>query len=203
MTNIKTYEIETIFPQYRVRQGRAERISKIPQLREIIVPDFEALCDELHIDSIDDIEFVNEILENQVARHYFVEDHIGERRTRIGQQVFSHTVKQHYGWTCAITGVTTKEFLIGSHIVAWADDKTIRLDPSNGICLSVLVDKAFDTGFISIADDYRILLSSKVEWDAELYNLLKPYQNRRINLPDVQAPNKSYLKRHRQKYHFY
>ncbi len=43
------------------------------------------------------------------------------------QRAFAKVVKDNYGWECAITGVKTREFLIASHIVPWADDETIDL----------------------------------------------------------------------------
>ena len=39
-----------------------------------------------------------------------------------------------------------------------------RLNPSNGICLNTLHDKAFDAGLIAIRpDDYTIILSDKLK----------------------------------------
>lgn len=77
------------------------------------------------------------------------------------QRAFAQRVKDNYGWRCAVTGISTREFLVASHIVPWSEDETIRTDPTNGICLSTFVDRAFDTGFIWI-DEHAVV---RVRWD--------------------------------------
>lgn len=82
---------------------------------------------------------------------FAVEDREVVARTRgSAQRTFATRVKRNYEWTCAVTGIRTPEFLVASHIVPWSEDPSIRLDPSNGICLSTFVDRAFDAGFLSI-----------------------------------------------------
>lgn len=93
---------------------------------------------------------------------YAVEDRIGASKTRgSAQTVFAEAVKNNYGWECAATGIRTKAFLVASHIVPWSVDKEIRLDPSNGICLSTFVDRAFDAGYLAITPEGR----TKVDWE--------------------------------------
>lgn len=113
------------------------------------------------------------------------------------QNVFAKEVKRHYQYKCAITGIETKSFLIASHIVPWSENEKIRIDPSNGICLSSLVDKAFDQGYITISDDYKVLLSDELKKDKLLYEELKKYENKLINLPTKYKPNLKYLDWHR------
>lgn len=85
------------------------------------------------------------------AGDFSVEDQYRTSKTRgSAQAAFARAVKGNYGYRCAVTGITTPEFLVASHIVPWADDPSIRLDPRNGICLSTLVDRAFDTGYLTI-----------------------------------------------------
>lgn len=43
-----------------------------------------------------------------------------------------------------VSGVSDARFLVASHIVAWKEDASIRLNPANGLCLSTIHDKAFD-----------------------------------------------------------
>jgi predicted restriction endonuclease len=77
--------------------------------------------------------------------------------------------KANYGNRCAITGITTRSFLIAAHVVPWSEDQSIRLDPSNGICLSLLVDRAFENGCLEIEDDYTIRIDwGRVGGDSEL-----------------------------------
>lgn len=77
------------------------------------------------------------------------------------QRAFAKEVKSNYGWACAVTGISTRAFLVASHIVPWSEGPSIRLDPSNGICLSTFVDRAFDAGFLEITPDAR----TRVRWE--------------------------------------
>ncbi|WP_291380062.1 HNH endonuclease [Demequina sp.] len=96
------------------------------------------------------------------AGRYAVEDEVGVSKVRgSSQQVFAKAVKDNYQWECAVTGIRTKAFLVASHIVPWAADTEIRLDPSNGICLSTFVDRAFDSGYLTITPEGR----TAVRWD--------------------------------------
>ena len=40
--------------------------------------------------------------------------------------------------------LTYLKLLVASHIIPWSENKEERLNPTNGICLSSLYDKAFD-----------------------------------------------------------
>jgi len=144
-----------------------------------------------------DATVIDELLEQEFEGKYAVPDHVGERKLRIGHRVFAERVKGNYGFRCALTGVSTPEFLVASHIVPWSKDHTIRLDPSNGICLSVLVDKAFDQGFLIFDEDYRVCLSPRVQTDPILEELLSPYGGKTLNLPLICSPRPEYLQRHR------
>ena len=62
---------------------------------------------------------------------------------------FQKRIKQNYSYRCAITGIKTKDFLVVTHIIPWHENEFIRLDPSNGICLSLFLAKAFKKGFIT------------------------------------------------------
>ncbi|MBG1468514.1 HNH endonuclease [Staphylococcus aureus] len=111
---------------------------------------------------------------------------------------FSKRIKQNYSYRCAITGIKTKDFLVVTHIIPWHENEFIRLDPSNGICLSLFLAKAFKKGFITFSNSYRVVLSKEAEKDAALYEELKIYENQKIELPDCQKPNLKYLDWHRE-----
>ncbi|KUM35249.1 HNH endonuclease signature motif containing protein [Arthrobacter sp. EpRS71] len=76
------------------------------------------------------------------------------------QRAFAETVKSNYSGHCAITGISTREFLVASHIVPWSKAPGIRIDPSNGIRLSTFVDRASDAGFLQIGTDYVV----RIDW---------------------------------------
>ena len=108
------------------------------------------------------------------------------------------TQQANYGYRCAITGLATKDFLVASHIVPWSKDETIRLDPSNGICLSLLVDRAFEKGYLLIEDDYTIRIDwDRVGNDSALRSRLEPYDGQKLNKPAKGAPKLEYLQRRR------
>ncbi|MXU63815.1 HNH endonuclease [Oceanomicrobium pacificus] len=138
--------------------------------------------------------------EKQVSEGNFaVADSRTTAKTRgSAQRVFSNAVKKNYGARCAITGIQTRDFLIASHIVPWSADESIRLDPSNGICLSVLVDRAFENGYLIIEDDLTVRIDwDKVGGDASLREQLQPFDGRKLHVPKAHPPNKDYLRRRR------
>jgi hypothetical protein len=132
-------------------------------------------------------------------QNYEVPDSTATTKTRgSAQRAFSEAVKTNYGYKCAITGIGTKEFLVASHIVPWSKDQTIRLDPSNGICLSLLVDRAFEKGHLLIDDDFTIHIDwDKIGEDEALRSQLHPFDETQINVPAEGAPNTDYLRRRR------
>lgn len=114
------------------------------------------------------------------------------------QKAFADEIKGNYGYQCAITGIATKDFLVASHIVPWSKDQTIRLDPSNGICLSLLVDRAFEKGYLQIEDDLRVRIDwNRVGEDSAMKAMLLPYDGITLRRPSKAAPNPSHLQRRR------
>lgn len=104
--------------------------------------------------------------------------------------------KTNYNYRCAICGIEIKEFLIGSHIIPWSDNKNTRLNPRNGICLCALHDKAFDKGYLTVDNDYRVKLSKEVKKDAKLYKFLKESEGKKIKTPRKEKPSKQFLEYH-------
>lgn len=114
------------------------------------------------------------------------------------QRVFAKEVKKNYGYACAITGIKSHDFLIASHIVPWSVDEAIRLDPSNGICLSVFVDCAFENGFLILNDDFTLTVDwEKVGKDESLRRELQVFDGIKMNVPKSHPPKIDYLKRRR------
>ena len=59
--------------------------------------------------------------------------------------------------------------MIASHIKPWmVSNNRERLDANNGFLLLPNLDKTFDKGYISFADDGTILVSDKLSCSAEL-----------------------------------
>lgn len=146
--------------------------------------------------SADEVENFRNQLERQ--SYEVADSHVTAKTRGSAQKVFADAVKANYAYRCAITNIQTKEFLIASHIVPWSEDQNIRLDPSNGICLSVLMDRAFESGYLTINDDLTICINRyKIDEDKNLQNILEPYDGQRINVPNDGAPKIEYLQRRR------
>ncbi len=71
---------------------------------------------------------------------------------RIGQNFFRRAVLSAYESRCCISGLSEPRLLVASHIVPWRIDPANRLNPKNGLCLSLLHDRAFDLGMITIGE---------------------------------------------------
>ena len=96
------------------------------------------------------------------------DDFTGETRQvltaqRIKQHFFRRAVLSSYRGRCCMSGLSDARLLMASHIVPWSSDKINRLNPSNGLCLSAIHDKAFDRGLITISDDHEVMLSEQLK----------------------------------------
>lgn len=119
---------------------------------------------------------------------------------RVKQDFFRRAVLSSYRNRCCISGVSDTRLLIASHIVPWREDKANRLNPSNGLCLSAIHDKAFDGHLFSLTDDNRIVLSRhlKASKDAFLREIFWPIEDRVIYLPERFRPDPSFVVLHRE-----
>ncbi len=132
------------------------------------------------------------------AGNYSVDDRIGNTKVRgAAQKAFANSVKSSYRWRCAISGISQKDFLVASHIIPWAEDKDNRLNPQNGICLSLLLDKAFDKGYITFLDNGKMIISEEAKKDPELYKQIVQYEGRSIDMNAKNHPNIAFLEWHR------
>ena len=155
----------------------------------------DAAAETLEADP-DEVEDFREQIEQ---RSYGVADSTATTKTRgSAQKAFAAAVKANYEYRCAITGVVTNDFLVASHIVPWSEDQRIRLDPSNGICLSLLVDRAFEKGYLQIENDLTIRIDwGRVGNDQALRSQLEPYNGQKLSAPTKGTPRPEYLLRRR------
>ncbi len=118
--------------------------------------------------------------------------------TRIGQEFFREMVLTSYGQRCALTGIDDPRLLTASHIVGWAEDTSLRLNPRNGIALNPLHDRAFDRHLITFDRDYRMVIHPDLP-DATRQKLQQVADDR-LTLPARFLPDQEFLDRHR--HHF-
>jgi len=76
------------------------------------------------------------------------------------QTFFRNAVLTSYENRCALTGIALPQLLVASHIIPWRENEDRRADPTNGLCLNALHDRAFDRHLITLDEDYRLVVSS-------------------------------------------
>jgi len=153
------------------------------------------------------VEFDLEIHEPEAQKmEEEAESYVGYTRStvieaRIGQDFFRKAVLSSYNHMCCITGLPIPELLVASHIIPWWKDKGNRLNPRNGLCLSAIHDRAFDSGLIAISNELRLMLSSrlhKLRHDPYINSTFCIYENKPISLPKKFSPDIDFLKHHRE-----
>ncbi len=122
-------------------------------------------------------------------------------RVRRVQSFFRAAVLTSYGQCCAVSGLAVPDLLIASHIIPWGTSVERRADPTNGLCLNALFDRAFDRGLITIDEDNRVVVSRKLAEAAERADLtcsIGEAHGRPIRLPYRLAPDPLALAQHRE-----
>lgn len=119
---------------------------------------------------------------------------------RRGQQFFRNAVLAAYGGRCCITSLAVSTLLRASHIIPWSKDASARLDPTNGLCLSALFDAAFDSGLLTIDEEYKVVFARSLR-DAvgtDIWNRwFAPYESKQIHKPERLQPRDDALRYHR------
>lgn len=165
--------------------------------------DWERLADECQLlrQQLDDSTVTELEPENST---FLLEDFTGETRKvlttqRIKQQFFRRAVLSSYRGRCCMSGLSESQLLIASHIVPWRSDKANRLNPSNGLCLSAIHDRAFDKGLISLTDDGLVMLSDEIRKrdDVFIKTVFIPLENQPIEMPERFSPDRQFLHHHR------
>ena len=121
-------------------------------------------------------------------------------RARRVQSFFRAAVLTSYGSRCAVTGLAVPELLVASHIIPWSASVERRADPTNGLCLNALFDRAFDRGLMTLDEDHRVVVSHRLQTAADAADLpcsLRDAHGRRIHLPARLAPDAAALAHHR------
>ncbi|MCW2473975.1 MULTISPECIES: HNH endonuclease [unclassified Symbiopectobacterium] len=121
-------------------------------------------------------------------------------KARVGQQLFRKRVLDAYENRCCLTGLEEPMLLVASHIRPWNNAVEHRLDPSNGLCLSSLHDKAFDRGLITFNDHLELVLSPRIKQlkSAASEQSFAKYEGHALRLPIAFPPDVSQLAYHRQ-----
>lgn len=119
---------------------------------------------------------------------------------RVKQNFFRRRVLSAYNFRCCVTGLAVPQLLVASHIVPWAEDSAVRLNPKNGLCLNALHDRAFDRGLMWIEDDFTIRISPSF-LNASMGELvdakwIASFDRAPLRLPEKFAPDLELIRRH-------
>lgn len=112
-------------------------------------------------------------------------------RARRVQGFFRAAVLTSYDCRCAISGLTLPELLVASHIIPWRHSVERRADPTNGLCLNALFDRAFDRGLMTFDEDLRVVVSRRLKDAvdaAELECSLRESEGCRLAVPERFPP---------------
>ena len=119
-------------------------------------------------------------------------------RVRINQHFFRRAVLASYQNECCITGLAAPALLNASHIIPWRENNE-RTNPSNGLCLNVLHDRAFDRGLITVRPSGVVVLSAELKQQARTCKesaFILNCEGAEIRMPDKFAPAEEFLDYH-------
>lgn len=115
------------------------------------------------------------------------------RSSRVGQGQFRKDIISKYGGRCPITGIEQDQLLVASHIKPWkVCTNAERLDSSNGILLSALVDRLFDKGLVSFSEDGAVIVSPSLSTSDRAKCGIEQWQQLQLT-----AQSKLYMEYHR------
>lgn len=129
------------------------------------------------------------------------EDRAIETTTRVGQAFFRRAVLSAYNGRCCVTGLSLPVLLRAAHIIPWRIDESNRVNPRNGLLLSVLHERAFDAGLFTIESDLKVRVSGKSTSESEnddFYAMaIGRYDGKPIMQPEKFSPDQEFLAYHR------
>lgn len=125
------------------------------------------------------------------------------RLERCYQSMFRSVVLSRYEGQCAVSRLHLDSLLEAAHIIPWAEDESIRLEPYNGLALNPLIHKAYDQHLLGIDGGGIIHVSQKLLTNAgndSMKSYLESIDNTEIFMPFVGRPSEELLDRHFQHY---
>jgi hypothetical protein len=138
-------------------------------------------------------------LSEEELNDYSIENRKIEINSRQKQSVFRKKVLNNFQEKCCISSISESNMLRASHIIPWSHRIDSRLDPSNGLCLSVTYDHLFDQGFIGFNDSLQVIITPKYKsFSQPLQKILEDVKSRQAELPKKFKINQDYLIYHRE-----
>ena len=123
-----------------------------------------------------------------------------QTRVRLVQSFFRATVLSSYNFRCAMCGLDLPPLISASHIIPWSHDENRRADPTNGLSLCALHDRAFDRGYLALDDSLAILVSPRAKAPTQSIfqtQAFAGFEGKSLILPERFAPDAKALDYHR------
>jgi putative restriction endonuclease len=121
-----------------------------------------------------------------------------EVRPRLGQGLFSLTVRDAYGGACAVTGEHSTPVLEAAHIVPYGRGGEHRVD--NGLLLRSDLHRLYDRGYVTVTPDYVFHVGDSLREDFDNGRSYYSLGGKTIALPEPEAwrPHRDLLEWHAQ-----
>ena len=132
-------------------------------------------------------------------------EQIGLLKTRLGQKDFSDHVRENYKHRCCFPGCDVAEhsLLVGAHIARWSDAAHLRGMTSNGLCLCLFHDRAFELGLFTLTEAFRVSVNgtknANSRWGAQN---IAPFEGQQIRSGAIMPATDS-LRRHWERIAFF
>lgn len=191
---------------FRTFKGKWSNFFNMNGITQITKKDFEGLLqrqkdlvpDEPKLSSEEELIAVK-CYQAEKMEAYFINDEArGTSTYNAVNKFFSDKVKFNYHYKSALVADKNEADLVAIRIVPWEDNKEIRLDLRNGICLTKILASAFTKGYFTLTDSGHMLVSTVAADDPEINTTLNKYRNRKIHMNREYSPNKKYLQYHRE-----
>lgn len=118
-------------------------------------------------------------------------------KPRLGQGAFRVLVADAYTRRCAVTGEKTLPVLEAAHIKSYSESGPHQT--ANGLLLRSDIHKLFDSGYISITEDYRVEVSKRIKEEYQNGKEYYAYHGKELMiLPSAQndQPSRGYIQWH-------
>ena len=118
-------------------------------------------------------------------------------KVRLGQGAFRVMLTDAYSRKCAISGERTLPVLEAAHIKPYAESGPHFI--SNGLLLRSDMHKLFDSGYLTITQDYRVEVSKRIREEFENgREYYKFHGNQLLTLPkrNIDLPDPSFIQYH-------
>jgi len=118
------------------------------------------------------------------------------RPRRVGQGTFRVVVTDVYRRRCAVTGEKALPVLDAAHIRSFSQEREHYV--SNGILLRSDVHRLFDSGYMTVTQQYRAEVSDRIHEDFDDGENYRKMHGSRIHVPDREdlRPDPEFLRWH-------